>query len=154
MLEYKIVDNLESYGIAKELFREYAHEINVDLSFQRFEEELESLSSMYAPPHGGIILCKQDVRYAGSIAIRKIDKEICELKRMYVRPSFRKLGIGKSLIFFATKLAKDLGYKKIRLDTLNYMHPAIKLYEEAGFNKIEPYYFNPNKTAVFFEKQI
>jgi ribosomal protein S18 acetylase RimI-like enzyme len=109
---------------------------------------------MYSPPHGGIIICKKDEILAGCIAVRKIDDNICELKRMYVNPALQGYGIGKNLLEKALQLAKDCNYKIIRLDTLNYMHPAIHLYKQNGFYQIDPYYFNPNKTALFFEKKL
>ena len=140
------------YEAAISLFRQYAAWLNIDLSFQHFEEELVSLKEMYGPPVGGIILCKKGSAYAGCIAIRKIDAETAELKRMYVRPEFQQLGIGNALLQDALALAKKYHYKKIRLDTLSNMTPAINLYKRNGFYEIPAYYFNPEKTAVFFEK--
>src|ERR1700712_3950461 len=107
---------------------------------------------MYAAPFGGIILCKQKSGYAGCIAVRKIDSDIAELKRMYVKPEFQQLGIGNALLQDALTLAKKYHYKKIRLDTLSNMSPAINLYKKNGFYEIPAYYFNPEKTAVYFEK--
>jgi putative acetyltransferase len=154
MIEYIHARSQDDFNTAAELFREYARDINIDLSFQNFEDEISGLSAMYAEPNGGIILCKQDVRYVGCIAIRRIDEEACELKRMYVRPSFRNKGVGKCLLEQALMLATKLKYKRVRLDTLNYMEPAIRLYEEFEFKRIQPYYFNPNGTAIFFEKML
>ena len=139
---------------AKKLFREYAALINIDLSFQKFEEDLTGINQMYSPPSGRIILCKADEIFAGCIAIRKIDDSVCELKRMYVDPGLQGKGIGKHLLEKALQLAKEYNYKLIRLDTLNYMLPAIYLYKQYGFYEISPYYFNPNKTAVFFESKL
>ena len=140
------------YDAAISLFRQYAAWLNIDLGFQHFEEELVSLKNMYGAPFGGIILCKNGSGYAGCIAIRKIDVDIAELKRMYVRPEFQQLGIGNALLQDALTLAKKYHYKKIRLDTLSNMTPAINLYKRNGFYEIPAYYFNPEKTAVFFEK--
>jgi ribosomal protein S18 acetylase RimI-like enzyme len=141
----------EDYEAAKALFREYAIAINVNLGFQHFDEELDRLQEMYAAPQGGIILCKQDKEWIGCVAVRKIDDRTGELKRMYVKPGFQNTGIGKALLSHALELARECGYEKIRLDTLNYMKPAIQLYQQAGFYEIAPYYYNPNDTAVFFE---
>jgi ribosomal protein S18 acetylase RimI-like enzyme len=154
MIEYIVVSTTEEYAEAKKLFTEYAKAINIDLAFQKFDEELEEINKMYSPPHGGIIICKKDEIFAGCIAVRKTDDNICELKRMYVNPTFQSNGIGKNLLEKALQLAKNCNYKMIRLDTLNYMAPAIHLYRQYGFYEIDPYYFNPNKTALFFEKQL
>ena len=154
MPEFIQVNTIEEYKEAASLFKQYATWLNIDLSFQHFDEELSQLSKMYVAPGGGIILYKTDSEYAGCIAIRKLDKEIAELKRMYVKPSFRKTGIGNALLHAALLLAGNFDYKKVRLDTLSNMTPAINLYKRNGFYEIPPYYFNPESTAVFFEKII
>ncbi len=152
MLEYLLVKTQEEYSKAKELFTEYAADINIDLSFQKFDNELLQIEKMYGAPEGGIILCKDDAQFIGCIAIRKFEEKICELKRMYVNPEFRGKGIGKQLLEKILELAKNYNYLLIRLDTLNYMTPAINLYKEKGFYEVKPYYHNPNATAVFFER--
>ena len=144
----------EDYTEAKNLFRKYAALINIDLAFQKFEEELSAVNKMYSPTTGGIILCKSDKIFAGCIAIRKINDNVCELKRMYVNQNFQGKGIGKNLLEKALQLAKDYNYKRMRLDTLTQISPAIHLYHQYGFYEIAPYYFNPNTTAVFFEKRL
>ena len=141
----------EDYQAAKLLFQEYADAININLGFQHFDEELESLQKMYAIPYGGIILCKKDNTWVGCVAIRKIDNYTGELKRMYVKPAFQKMGIGKGLLAEALQLAGKCGYQQLRLDTLDYMTPAIQLYQQAGFYQIDSYYHNPFPNAVFFE---
>lgn len=152
MPEYIYVTTEEEYTTAAALFREYAAWLNIDLGFQKFTEELLDLKNMYAPVAGGIILAKNENDFTGCIAIRKIDTDTAELKRMYVRPVFQKKGIGSGLLNEAISLAKKYGYKKIRLDTLSNMNPAIDLYKRNGFYEIPAYYFNPEKTAVYFEK--
>jgi carbonic anhydrase len=144
----------KEYAAAASLFREYASWLNIDLSFQKFSEELEDLKTMYGPPAGGIILYKTIHEFAGCIAIRKTDQDTAELKRMYVKPAFQKKGIGKALLNEALLLAKKCGYKKIRLDTLSNMTPAIELYKKYGFYEIPAYYYNPEKNAVYFEKTL
>ncbi len=134
------------------LFQEYATWLNIDLSFQHFEEELMHLKEMYAFPEGAILLSKQENIFTGCVAVRKQALDIAELKRMYIKPNNRKAGIGAALLKKAIEMAKEIGYKKIRLDTLDNMHPAINLYKKAGFYQIEQYYFNPEKNALFFEK--
>lgn len=154
MVEYILAENSNDYQAAKQLFKEYADDINIDLSFQKFDKELSEIEKMYAPPVGGIILCKAENKHVGCIAIRNISDKVCELKRMYVHPEFRGKGIGKILLEKIIHLAKDYHYELIRLDTLNYMAPAIHLYKEYNFYEIEPYYFNPNSTAIYFEKKL
>ena len=109
---------------------------------------------MYEAPHGGIILSKNENEFTGCIAIRKTDTETAELKRMYVQSAFQHKGIGAGLLHEALLLAKKYGYKKIRLDTLSNMKPAIDLYKRNGFYEIPAYYFNPESTAVYFEKSL
>lgn len=152
MPEYIFVLSEEEYAAAASLFKEYAAWLNIDLGFQNFSDELQDLQNMYALPEGGILLSKNENEFTGCIAIRKIDTETAELKRMYVKPAFQQKGIGARLLHEAILLAKEYGYKKIRLDTLSNMTPAIKLYKNVGFYEIPAYYFNPESTAVYFEK--
>jgi len=151
MIEYIQITTDAAYQAAALLFKEYAQWLDIDLGFQNFSEELLQLKKMYGPPAGGIILAKNENDFVGSVAIRKIDTETAELKRMYVKPSSQKQGIGNRLVEEAILLAKKCGYKKIQLDTLNTMQPAIKLYKQYGFYEIPAYYYNPEKTAVYFE---
>jgi GNAT superfamily N-acetyltransferase len=154
MFEYILATSDEEYRLAAQLFSEYAVAINIDLAFQHFDEELSTIREMYGSPEGGIILCKTNNGYAGCVGIRKIDAATAELKRMYVKPAFQNRKIGKELLRQAIMLAKKCNYKTIRLDTLNYMLPAIHLYTQHGFYEIPAYYFNPNTTAVFFEMKL
>lgn len=150
-----IIANTDAeYAAASALFQEYAAWLGIDLCFQNFDEELLQLREMYGLPAGSILLYKEEGAFAGCVAIRDKGEGICELKRMYLRPEFQKRGIGKALLEKALALAKDLGYKKIRLDTLASMAPAINLYKAAGFYNIEAYYFNPESNAVYFEKEL
>jgi ribosomal protein S18 acetylase RimI-like enzyme len=107
---------------------------------------------MYGKPTGGIVLCKIKSEFTGCVGIRKIDNDTAELKRMFIKTAYQKQGTGKTLLDKAVELAKSLNYKAIRLDTLNYMTPAIKLYRQYGFYEIPAYYTNPNETALYFEK--
>jgi putative acetyltransferase len=151
MVDYLIANTDEEYCNAAILFKEYAAWLNIDLSFQHFEEELMQLKTMYGTPEGGIILCKAENEFIGCAGIRKIDNDIAELKRMFIKPAYQKQGIGKELLQKAVELATNLNYNIIRLDTLNYMTAAINLYKKYGFYEIPAYYHNPNKTAVYFE---
>ncbi len=141
----------EDYRAAAILFKAYAAWLNIDLSFQQFDDELINLKAMYGTPDGGIILCKIENEFIGCVGIRKIDNNIAELKRMFVNSTYQKQGIGKALLQKAVELARGLNYNAIRLDTLNYMTKAINLYKTHGFYEIPPYYQNPNETAVYFE---
>ena len=154
MIEYIIVNKEEEFIEAAKLFQEYAAWLNVDLSFQRFDEELQNLKIMYASPLGGIILCKQNNEYIGCIAVRPQEDNIAELKRMYIKQAYRRSGIGSELLQQSLTLATKAGYKKIRLDTLNTMTPAMNLYKTIGFYTIPACYYNPEQTAVYFEKEL
>lgn len=151
MINYIRANTDEEYEYAALLFKEYAAWLNIDLGFQHFDKELNEIKIMYAKPDGGIILCKTMNEYTGCVGIRKINSNTAELKRMFIKPAWQKQGIGKILLQKAVQLARGLNYKTIRLDTLNYMTPAIKLYKDSGFYEIPPYYNNPNATAVYFE---
>ena len=154
MQEYINVRSKDEYESAAILFNEYAQWLGIDLEFQHFQEELKSLEKMYSSPGGGIILCKNGNDFIGCAAIRKMDNNMAELKRMYVQQQHQHKGIGKGLLERSLKMAKDGGYTIIRLDTLSTMSPAINLYRKYGFIEIAPYYYNPNPTAVYFEKLI
>ena len=154
MADYLIAKTNDEYSSAALLFKEYAAWLNIDLSFQYFDEELLELKIMYGTPNGGIILCKAAHEFIGCVGIRKIDNDIAELKRMFTKPDYQNQGIGKALLEKAIGLATNLNYKFIRLDTLNYMAAAINLYKQYGFYEIPVYYYNPNETAVYFEKKL
>ena len=142
------------YEAATFLFREYAAWLNIDLYFQNFDEELMQIKNIYTDPFGGIFLYKEDDEYIGCIAIRKLDVDTGELKRMYIRHAYQQKGYGNLLLQHALMLANKYNYKRIRLDTLSHMIPAINLYQKNGFREIPAYYYNPEPTAVFFEKEL
>jgi carbonic anhydrase len=154
MVDYLIANTDEEYSNATILFKEYAAWLNIDLSFQFFDDELIELQTMYAAPNGAVILCKARDEFIGCVGIRKIDNNIAELKRMFVKPAYQKQGIGKTILEKAVVLAMALNYKIIRLDTLNYMTAAINLYIQNGFYEIPAYYYNPNETALYFEMKL
>ena len=151
---YKIIkaNTALHYTEATSLFKEYAIWLNIDLGFQNFDEELTHLPKMYAAPLSTILLVEKDTEYVGCVAIRNKGEATAELKRMYVKPAYQQQGLGKKLLKAAIIFAKNAGYKKIRLDTLASMTPAINLYKQLGFLEIPAYYFNPEKNAVYFEK--
>ena len=151
-MELKEAKSFEEYQLVAELFKEYAAQIGHDLAFQNFNEELQKIESHYSPPGGSIFIAyNEEGTPVGCFGIRKLDSSICELKRTYLKKEFRGLGIGNLLLRKAIEVARELGYQKMRLDTLPTMDSAIKLYEKTGFYKIEPYRFNPIEGALYYE---
>ena len=141
----------EDLSRARALFEEYASSLHFNLDFQNFREELTGLPGGYAPPEGCLLLAMDEERVAGCAALRKIDREICEMKRMYVRPSSRRLGVGRILFLAIIREARKIGYRRMRLDTVPAMKEAQALYQSLGFLKIPPYCHNPVPGAVFLE---
>ena len=137
---------------ARELFKEYEAWLEVDLCFQSFEKELAELPGKYSPPDGRLLLAMNNEQPAGCAALRKIDHGICEIKRLFLRPQFRGQGLGRQLAEAIIREAKQIGYERMRLDTLPpKMNDAIALYCSLGFKEIEPYYDNPVPGAKFME---
>jgi putative acetyltransferase len=137
---------------ARELFKEYAAWLEISLCFQNFEKELAELPGEYAPANGRVFLAIKDTGIAGCVAMRKIGEGICEIKRLFVRSEFRGQGLGRQLAEAIIQEAKQIGYERMRLDTLPpKMNDAIALYRSLGFKEIEPYYDNPVPGAKFME---
>ncbi|WP_075980587.1 GNAT family N-acetyltransferase [Bacillus massilinigeriensis] len=136
---------------AKELFIEYSHSLGIDLCFQNFNKELNNLPWEYENPEGSLLLALDDEHPVGCVALRQINKGICEMKRLYVKPEWNGQGMGKRLVTSIIDDAKSRGYKFLRLDTLPSMKVAISLYRSLGFYEIEPYRINPIKGALYFE---
>ncbi|RPH34912.1 GNAT family N-acetyltransferase [bacterium] len=135
----------------RELFEEYERSLGFDLCFQDFSRELAGLPGAYAPPDGWLLLVTSGHAPVGCAGIRKIGHGICELKRMYVRPGFRGLKLGRRLALLLIAEARRIGYQKMRLDTIGTMVEAIGLYRSLGFRTIEPYYNNPVAGALYME---
>ena len=148
----------EDLQITREIFREYAHGLGVDLSFEGFEQELASLPADYAAPRGALFLARVDGAVAGCVALRPLEAsdypDAAEMKRLYVRPAFRGLGLGRQLAEAALDAARQAGYATVLLDTLDDMESARALYEDLGFEAIEPYYHNPIPGAHYLKADL
>jgi len=129
----------ELVAVARRLFREYADAIGVDLEYQGFSNELAALPSPYAPPHGVLLVAQVDGDAAGCVALRRLNDASGEMKRLYVRPAFRSLGLAKRLVAAVILAARNAGYGELRLDTLPSMESAQALYRKLGFGEIPPY---------------
>lgn len=140
---------LTDMEVVRELFREYADGLGVDLCFQDFETELATLPGKYAPPKGRLVLAWDGARATGCVALRAIDDTSCEMKRLYVRPELRGTNVGRRLAESVCHEARDAGYQRICLDTLPTMSSAQRLYASLGFRPIAPYVFNPIEGVVF-----
>ena len=133
------------------LFLDYSNSLGFELDFQHFDSEVENLPGEYSPPDGCLLLAHCDGELAGCIAMRKISGDICEMKRLYVRPSFRSKGVGRLLSESLIERARDHGYKSMRLDTLESMKEATSLYRSLGFADTDPYRYNPLEGATYLE---
>jgi GNAT superfamily N-acetyltransferase len=136
------------------LFQEYVDSLGFELDFQDFEREFEDLPGEYGPPDGRLFLALVDDEPVGCIALRRIDPSTCELKRMYVRPELRGRGIGRRLAERIVLAAREIGYARMRLDTVPGMDAAIGVYRSLGFTEIEPYRFNPIEGAIYMELEL
>jgi putative acetyltransferase len=150
-MKFVQAESPEEIETARELFREYAAGLNIDLCFQNFDQEVAGLPGNYAAPSGRLLLAGEGEQIAGCIALRPFDGD-CEMKRLYVRPEFRGQGLGKKLVTTLIDAARELGYERMLLDTLpGKMDEAIVLYRSRGFREIAPYYHNPVPGALFME---
>ena len=140
--------------VVQALFREYADSLGIDLAFQGFDKELASLPGSYAPPSGGLWLAEQDGQLAGCVALRSLGGRTCEMKRLYVKPEFRGMGLGRQLAEMVLAAAVEKRYRRICLDTLPAMASAIELYRKLGFVEIDSYCHNPIDGALFFAKEL
>ncbi len=145
-------NDIEDFATAHELFREYESWLGMDLCFQGFEDELASLPGKYAPPSGRLLLAFIGDEPAGCIAMRGLNADICEMKRLYLRENARGHGLGNQLIETLISEAKAAGYTAMRLDTFPpKMGKAVGLYESHGFYPVEKYYDNPHEGVLFMQ---
>jgi len=136
---------------ARRLFREYEASLDVDLRYQGFERELAELPGAYAPPRGRLLLAVDDSAPAGCVALRPLGDDVCEMKRLYVRPAARGKRVGRLLAEAVIGEARSVGYSRMRLDTLPSMKDAQALYRALGFAVIAPYYASPVAGTRFME---
>ncbi len=144
----------EEIAEIRKLFVEYAESLNFDICFQGFDEEIETLPGRYAPDEGELLLARVDGQFAGGVGARSLGDGICEMKRLYVRPAFRGLRLGRQLTGEIIEWARGAGYRAMRLDTLESMKSARALYEEFGFLPIGPYYDNPLDGVSYLELKL
>jgi putative acetyltransferase len=134
------------------LFLEYGSSLGFSLCFQSFDEEVKNLPGAYGPPNGVLLLAHCSDHAAGCIALRKLEAGICEMKRLYVRPGDRGLGLGRMLVERLIAEARVIGYERMRLDTVgSAMKDAVALYRRLGFREIAPYSSIPIESALWME---
>ncbi|WP_207497122.1 GNAT family N-acetyltransferase [Aridibaculum aurantiacum] len=154
MLEIKRIEDKTELVLVQTLFNEYAAELNENLSFQTFDSELAEPLKKYGPPHGSLFIAFLNGDAAGCIALQQLDEQVCEMKRMYVRPSFRKHGIGEALVQVILQDATAKHYHRMVLDTLQRLVAAIRLYRKFGFTETTAYYDNPLPGVVYMHKDL
>ena len=140
---------------ARELFLEYAKSLNFSLCFQDFDNELAGLPGDYAPPEGRLLVAEYEGQLAGCVALYKLQDEICEMKRLYLRPAFRGKGLGRVLADRIIAEARQIGYRRMRLDTVEpVMQDAVAMYRKLGFKEIDAYRPNPNAGTLYMELEL
>ena len=140
---------------ARELFVEYAQSLGFSLCFQNFDKELADLPGDYAPPDGRLRLAEYEGQLAACVALHKLDAEICEMKRLYLRPQFRGKGLGRILAHRIIADARQIGYRRMRLDTVEpVMKDAVAMYRKFGFKEIPAYRPNPNAGTLYMELEL
>ena len=154
-LTFAQADSPAQVARARELFIEYAQSLGFSLCFQNFDKELAGLPGDYAPPEGRLILAEYQGRAAGCVALHKLGSGVCEMKRLYLRPEFRGKGLGRALAERIIVEARQIGYQRMRLDTVEpVMKDAVAVYRKLGFKEIAPYCANPVAGAMYLELEL
>ena len=154
MTEIVICQSEADFSNALQVTRDYIDWLNMDLSFQKIDDEIISFPSMYGPPKGVFLLAIKEGEIAGGVGLRALENKICEMKRLFVYDRFRKGGTGRLLCCELINRAGILECSKMRLDTLGSMTPALNLYKKLGFVQIEAYRYNPDPSAVYMERDL
>ena len=149
------VESPSQIARARELFLEYAQSLGFSLCFQNFDKELADLPGDYTPPGGRLLLAEYEGQLAACVALHKLDADICEMKRLYLRPQFRGKGLGRILAQRIISDARQIGYKRMRLDTVGpVMKDAVAMYRKLGFKEIPAYRPNPNPGTLYMELEL
>ena len=151
MVEIKHCSTDSDFSSAIQITKDYIRWLNMDLSFQDIDKELSDFPSMYGPPNGLFLLAWHRRKLAGGVGLRMLEHKVCEMKRLFVYDQLKRRGVGCSLCDALVQEAKNMGYEKMRLDTLGRMKAAMRLYESLGFKEIDPYRFNPDPTTKYME---
>lgn len=148
------VISAEEIAAVRQLFEEYATSLPIDLGYQGFQQELAELPGAYAPPLGRLLLAADEGGPAGCVALRPLDHQCGEMKRLFVRPERQGFGVGRMLVARTVAEARGIGYTTIQLDTLSSMQSALRLYQSLGFVRRAPYYQTPIENTVFMELRL
>ncbi len=151
MIEIRHCSTDSDFSCAIRITKDYIQWLSMDLSFQDIDREFLNFPEMYGPPDGLFLLAMHEGVPAGGVGLRLLEARICEMKRLFVYDRFKNRGVGSSLCRALVREAGVLGYEKMRLDTLDRMKAAIRLYESLGFREIAPYRFNPDPAAKYME---
>lgn len=153
-IELKEALTPQAFSAGALLFQQYANTLPIDLSFQGFATELQTIDQQYCRSTGALLLAYHQHNAVGCVALRALDQETAELKRLFVQPDYQGQRIGQRLLAQVIDTAQTLQYKRIQLDTLSTMESALKLYRRFGFYEIPPYRYNPIEGAIYMEKQL
>ncbi|MGB0881837.1 MAG: GNAT family N-acetyltransferase [Vicingaceae bacterium] len=155
-MEQKLIicNTLHDFDLAKKMTLDYFDWLGEDLFYQGLEREMSFFHHIYNKPKGAFIYVKINDEIAGGVGVRKLEEGICEMKRLYVYEKYRGHNLGQLLCDKLIEISKQLGYSKMRLDTLPTLKNAVELYEKMGFNPIPKYYNNPDARVVYLEKEL
>jgi len=148
----EICNGVDYLDQVKKLIIEYTKRLGRDLSFQNIEEELQDPTKKYIAPEGELLVAVEDEKVMGMVAYHRHSNSRCEMKRLYVKPEYRKIKLGEKLVLEIIEHAKKAGYKEMVLDTIIPLEAAIHLYKKVGFVECEAYYYNPMSDVLYFKK--